>query len=87
MCVATYQALRFSSDLKALHFNAVKRIVKYLVGSKEKVLIITPDMSKRLQYYVEADFVGACNKENSRDLENVLLRMGHIIKCANCSTL
>ena len=70
--MATHQASRFSSDPKAPHFNAVKRIIKYLVGPKDKGLIMTPDISKGLECYVDADFAGAYDKENSENPESVL---------------
>ena len=85
--MATHQASRFSSDPKAPHFNAVKRIIKYLVGSKDKGLIMTPDISKGLECYVDADFAGACDKENSENPESALSRTGHVIKYANSPIL
>jgi len=87
ICMATHQVSRFSSSPKAAHFNAVKRIVKYLIGTKDKGLILKPDKSKGIECFVDADFAGAYDKQNSEDEENVLSRTGYVIKYANCPVL
>ena len=87
ICMATHQVSRFSNAPKATHFNAVKRIVKYLAGTKDKGLILKPDKSKGIECFVDADFAGAYDKQNAEDEENVLSRTGYVIKCANCPVL
>ena len=67
--MATHQVSRFSSSLKAMHFNTVKRIFKYLIGMKDKGLILKPDKSKGIEYFVVADFIGTYSKQNSEDEE------------------
>ena len=81
--IATYQVSKFSSDPKVPHFNTVKRIVKYLVYTKYKGLIIIPNILKGLECFVDMDFARAYDKENSENPENILLRMGYIIKYTN----
>ena len=75
------------SDPKVPHFNAVKRIVKCLVGSKDKGLIMAPDISKGLECYVDTDFARACDKKNSENPESGSSRTGYVIKHANCPIL
>ena len=87
MCMATHQVSRFSNAPKATHFNAVKRIVKYLVGTKNKGLLLKPNKSKGIECFVDADFAGACDKQNSEDEENVLSRTGCVMKYANFPVL
>ena len=48
---------------------------------------MTPDISKGLEYYVDADFAGDYNKENSENPKSVLSRTGYVIKYANCPIL
>jgi hypothetical protein len=43
---AVHSAARFSVDHKLIHKNAVKRICRYLKGTKDKGMILNPDMSK-----------------------------------------
>jgi hypothetical protein len=41
-----------------LHEQAVMRIGRYLLSSKNKVMIYSPDSSKGIEVYVDADFAG-----------------------------
>jgi len=61
----------------------VKRILNYLLGTKDKSLVIILDINRGLESYIDADFAGAYDKENLEDIENVLLRTGYIIKYTN----
>ena len=44
--MATHQILRLSNNPNILHFNIVKRIIKYLLRNKDIYLILKPDMKK-----------------------------------------
>ena len=87
ICMPTHQTSKFSNNPDASHFNAVKRIVKYLIGTKAKGLMLKPDFSKGLDCFADADFAGPFDKTSSEDPENVLSRTGHVIKCMNCPML
>ena len=56
--MAVHQAARFCIDPKLSHERAVKRIGRYLLGSKDKGIIFRPDVMKDVECYVDADFVG-----------------------------
>ena len=48
------------------------RIGRYLLGSKTKGMIYSPDLSKGLEVYVDADFVGGWDTES-------FFRCGHAL--------
>jgi len=87
ICMPTHQTSKFSNNPNATYFNAVKRIVKYLLGTKDKGLILTPDFTKGIECFVDADFAGPFDKTCSEDPENVLSRTGYIIKYMKCPIL
>ena len=59
LSMAVHQSARFSINPKLSHECAVKRIGKYLLSNKNKGLIITPDRSRGIEVYVDADFAGS----------------------------
>jgi hypothetical protein len=42
------------------HGEAVKRIGRYLLGTRDKGFIIRPDMKKSFECYVDADYCTPC---------------------------
>ena len=82
--MAVHQCARFSANPKLSHEQAVKRIARYLLGTKEKGISFKPDTSKGIQCYVDADFAGGWNKEDPVNPENVLSRTGYIVFYAGC---
>ena len=44
----THQCARFNDDPKLSHERAVKKIVRYLLDSRDKGIIFKPDLSKGL---------------------------------------
>ena len=40
------------------HERAVKRIGRYLLGTKNRGIVYNPDLKKGLECYVDADFAG-----------------------------
>ncbi|MGZ8880111.1 MAG: reverse transcriptase domain-containing protein, partial [Halobacteriota archaeon] len=81
---ATHQCARFMKDPKLSHEIAAKRIVRYLKRTRESGLILQPDMSQGIKCYVDADFAGSWNKEDSADVASVYSRTGYVIMFANC---
>ena len=73
---AVHQCARFSNDPKLSHERAVKRIVRYLKKTRDKRIILTPDKSKGIQCFVDADFAGGYSKETSEDPVSVFSRTG-----------
>ena len=62
-CMATHQVSKYSSNPNTLYFNTVKLIVKHLLGTKDKGLILKPGPSKEIEFYLEADFAGSFDKK------------------------
>ena len=80
--MATHQCTKFSSYLKQSHFNAVKRIVKYLLGMKDKGLILKPDVTKGIECFVNADFAGMLNKKCPKKHKHAVLLNGRAAAAA-----
>ena len=81
---AVHQCERFCKSPMLLHEKAVYRIVCYLVGTKDKVLIFRPDPKIGIECYVDADFSGNWRKEDSEDPSSVLSRTGFVISYERC---
>ena len=67
---ATHQCARFAADPKVEHGKAVRRLGRYLKGTRNKGMTFKPDRTHGLEIYVDADFAGYWNKEeafNDRD--------------------
>ena len=84
---AVHQCARFCSDPKLSHERAVKRITKYLLGSKERGVTCRPDRSKGLECYADADFAGGWDRGDSENPENVMSRTGYLLTYAGCPVI
>jgi hypothetical protein len=82
--MATHQCARFCSNPKLSHERAVKKIVRYLLDSRDKGIIFRPDLSKGLECYVDADFAGGWKDGDHDSPESVLSRTGYVIMFAGC---
>ena len=82
---AVHQCARFQSDPRKPHGNAIKRIGRYLLGTRTKGIIFKPtkDLSK-FECFVDADFAGNYSKETCEDENSVKSRTGCVIKYAGC---
>jgi Reverse transcriptase (RNA-dependent DNA polymerase) len=76
---AVSQAARFSNNPKQSHATAVKTIVRYLVGTKDKGTIVTPSNKLDIQLYVDADFAGLHKKEPDADHNAARSRTGYVL--------
>ena len=81
---ATHQCARFCTDPKLSHERAVKRIVRYLKGTADKGIKLTPDYTKGIECYVDADFAGGYSKETANQPTSVLSRTGFVIYYLGC---
>ena len=81
---AVHQCARFCENPMLSHERAVHRIVRYLVGTKDKGLIFTPDPSVGIECHVDADFSGNWCKDDSEDPSSVLSRTGFVISYGRC---
>ena len=85
---AVHQCARFQSNPKRAHEEAIKRICRYLLGTKTKGIIMHPNNNlKQLNCYVDADFAGTYTAEISNDPTICRSRTGFVILYANCPVL
>ena len=81
---AVHQVARFSHDPKQSHGQAVKRIVRYLLGTKDKGIQFVPDLNAGLDCYVDADFAGLYGYEEEQDPVSVRSRTGFVLTLFGC---
>ena len=85
---AVHQCARFMEKPKQVHYDAVKRLERYLLHTKDKGLVPRPDPDRSLDTFADADFSGNWNKhEAADDPSTAKSRTGYIIKLAACSIL
>lgn len=81
---AVHQCARFCENPRMIHEKAVKRIIRYLKRTRNKGIDMTVDPSKGIECYVDADFAGAYDKNDSSNPRDLLSRMGYVVKYAGC---
>ena len=93
MSFAVHQCARFCNDPKHSHEQAVKRVLRYLIGTTRndsanreasQGIIYRPDKTKSIDNYVDASFAGDWNTECSEEPTSVMSRTGYVISYANC---
>jgi hypothetical protein len=58
LAFAVHQWARFAATPKQQHKKALKKILKYLAGTLDEGLIISPEKALGLECYVDPDFAG-----------------------------
>lgn len=81
---AVHQCARFSNDPKMVHEKAVKRVIRYLKRTKDQGLIMRVKPEEGLECFVDADFAGGYNKNNTENPRDCLSRTGYVVKYAGC---
>jgi hypothetical protein len=85
---ATHQCSRFSANPKQSHANAVKYLVRYLVGTAEEGIYLRPDVSRAMEVHVDCDFAGNWNREDAHnDASTAKSRTGYVITYAGCPVM
>ena len=84
---AVHQVARFSHDPRKSHAVALKRIVRYLKGTRDKGMIFKPSNNWKVDCYVDADFCGLWGSEDPDDPIVTKSRTGYIITLARCPLL
>ena len=84
IALAVNQVSRFTHCPKLAHEQAVKRICRYLKATKNQGLTFTPTSVLDMDCYVDADFAGLWNIEDSEDPSCVKSRTGYFITLAGC---
>lgn len=81
---AVHQCARFTHFPKKTHEDAITRICRYLQGTKEQGMRFKPDGELKLDCYVDADFAGLYNAEDSQDPVCVKSRTGYCLTLGSC---
>ena len=81
---AVHQCARFTHNPRQSHGDAVKRICRYLQGTRERGLIFSPTKEMTLDCYSDADFAGLWNYEEDQDPVCVKSRTGYVLTLAGC---
>ena len=80
---AVSQLARFSNNPKQNHAKAMKHLIRYLRGTKDKGTIIRPSLELMFNMWVDADFMGLYNVEPHVDPTAARSRMAYIICLGN----
>jgi len=81
---ATNAAARFTSSPKQSHCEALKRIGRYLKGTRDKGITFKPEGELKLEAFADADFAGMWKIENKQSTNSVKSRTGYTIMFAGC---
>ena len=82
-----HQCARFSTDPRKKHADAIRWLGKYLKGTAKEGVILRPEIGRGLEVYVDADFAGNWNKEESEDRDTARSRHGYVIMYQGCPIL
>jgi hypothetical protein len=76
---AVHQAARYTHAPKAIHAVAVKRILQYLVGTRDTGIFFKPNNSNQIDCHVDAEFAGLFSVEDGQNPVSVKSRTGYVI--------
>ena len=76
---AVSQVAGFTTAPKVSHAKAIKTIVRYLAGTRDKGILVKPNGTYELETWVDADFAGLHGREHPDDRNSVKSRLGYII--------
>ena len=76
---AVHSCCRFNHCARQSHEKGIKRIARYLKGTRTRGLIFDPKKELKLEMYCDADFAGLWNSENKDDPVCVKSRTGIIL--------
>ena len=65
--MATQQCARFCNNPNQEYDEALERICRYLLKTRDKDLVLRPDKSKGLECFFDADWAGSWKHRSSRD--------------------
>jgi hypothetical protein len=76
---------QFAAEPKASHGRAIRHLSRYLAGTKDKGLIIKPDLSKGFKVWVDSDFCSIWNEETVPTYPSTARsHTGYVITYAGC---
>jgi hypothetical protein len=79
-----HQTACFLNDPKLVHEQAITRIGRYLLGTKENRIKYKINQSKGLECYVDANFARGWDNTDPDNASNLMSRTGFVIKYADC---
>ena len=81
---AVSQVARFTHNPKESHATAVKMIVRYLKGTRNKGTIVRKASSLKLTVFCDADFAGLYRRDPDDSVSSAKSRAGYLIKLSGC---
>jgi hypothetical protein len=84
---AVHQCARYTFNPTRKHEVALIRIGRYLKGTMDKGLIMTPTDDPRVDCYPDADFAGLYGHEDVQDPHCARSRTGYVITAFGCPVL
>jgi hypothetical protein len=84
IAITTHQCTCFSIHPMCSHEQAVMKIGRYLLSTKEKGVIYKPDLQRGIELFVDADFAGGWNPYDAFDADNVYSCTGYVISYVGC---
>ena len=82
---AVHQCARFTNNPKKTHAEAVKHIARYLIGTRDKGLILQPNIKQSFLVWADADFVGNWSQDTAMsDVATARSRSGYLITYSGC---
>jgi hypothetical protein len=87
LAFSSHQCARFSQNPKRIHEIAVRKIGRYLQGTRYKGYFLNPNNTNNLDCYVDADFAGLWNPDEAQDPTTLKSRTGYVITFCGCPVL
>ena len=76
---AAHQCGWYAHNPCAVHKNTLKRIRRYLMGTRNRGMILTPTNEMKINCYVGADFAGLWSYKDPHDPTIVQSRTGYVM--------
>ena len=80
----THQCARYTENPKKEHGQALRWLGRYLKETRDKGTILCPNKDKNLEVYVDADFAGNFDREDTQDRDTARSRHGYILMLHGC---
>ncbi len=84
IAIGVHQCARFSANPMRSHKQAVMRIGQYLLSTQDRGMTYTPDSTRGIEVYVDADFAGGWDPGDAMNVDNVYSQTGYVIWYAGC---
>jgi len=84
---AVHQTARFSHCPKKSHAQAVKRIIRCLIGTKEQGIRLKPNLNQGLYCWVDADVTGLWGHKDDQDPVSVKSCTGFSLTLFGCPVI